>query len=160
METNDSLDNDNIRGIRERDRGLTDETIPTRPILNNSQSIPSDECNNPCLDEINKIYTQVQDLLLKASTIQASAATLAVGDEYKVYYDRIVRPSLDIIYLLSFSVQNTAAAANLYQTNTYGKKGETKRALDVSYDILEQIELSLDLLRNSLACLIEKSKCL
>lgn len=159
METNNNL---NIRGREQRAGGSVDDSTLLQDALDNrsNQANQNTESTNSCLDEINKAYTQVQDILLKASTIQASVATLNVGDEYKLYFDRIVRPSLDIIYLLSFAVQNTAAAANFYQSNAYGRKGEEKKALNISYDILEQMDVSLELLRCSLACLIEKSKCL
>ena len=77
-----------------------------------------------------------------------------------MYYDRVVRPALDIIYFLSFAIQNTAAAANLYQSNTDGKKGEGKKALDISYDMLEQMEVGICLLKESLKVLVEKGNCL
>lgn len=118
METNDTLDNGNIRGRRERSGSSNrQEDIFT------AQAAASD---NVCADDFNKAYTQLQDILLKAATIQASVATLNIGDEYKMYYDRVVRPALDIIYFLSFAIQNTAAATNLYQANTYGKKEKEK----------------------------------
>ena len=77
-----------------------------------------------------------------------------------MYYDRVVRPALDIIYFLSFAIQNTAAAANLYQSNTYGNKGEGKKALDISYEMLEQMEVGICLLKESLKVLVEKGNCL
>lgn len=143
-----------------RDRDRRDDSMIDEAILINEVSNRSEENNNTCSNEVDKLYTQVQEVLLKAATIQASAASLSVGDEYKVYYDRIVKPSVDIVYFLSFALQNTAATSNIYQANAYGKKGEGKKALDLSYDILEQIEVGIDLLKDSLECLVEKSKCL
>lgn len=156
METTDTLDRGNIRGRRERSGSSNrQEDIFT------AQTAASDnESNNVCADDFNKAYTQLQDILLKAATIQASVATLNIGDEYKMYYDRVVKPALDIIYFLSFAIQNTAAAANLYQSNTYGKKGEGKKALDISYDMLEQMEVGICLLKESLKVLVEKGNCL
>ena len=156
METTDTLDRGNIRGRRERSGSSNrQEDIFT------AQAAASDnESNNVCADDFNKAYTQLQDILLKAATIQASVATLNIGDEYKMYYDRVVKPALDIIYFLSFAIQNTAAAANLYQSNTYGKKGEGKKALDISYEMLEQMEVGICLLKESLKVLVEKGNCL
>lgn len=148
--------NANIRGARER-AGSIDEALLAQAVATETQSTQS--CN-PCVDDFNKALTQLQDILLKASTIQASVATLTIGDEYRMYYDRIVRPAVDILYFLSFAVQNTASAANLYQCNNYGKRGEGKKALDISYDLLDQMEIALELIRESLPCLLEKGRCL
>ncbi|MGG5462588.1 hypothetical protein [Clostridium sp. B9] len=156
METN-STDN---RSSTTRDRTNDGSSIDMDLLVASAINSSSTTSGNPCQDEINKLYTQTQDILLKAATIQASAAALSVGEEFKVYYDRVVRPTVDIVYFLSFALQNTAATANLYQSNAYGKKGEGKKALDLSYDILEQIEVSMDLVKDSLECLVEKSKCL
>ena len=92
MGINDTLDNGNIRGRRERSGSSNrQEDIFT------AQAAASD---NVCADDFNKAYTQLQDILLKAATIQASVATLNTGNEYKMYYDRGVRTALDIIYFL------------------------------------------------------------
>ena len=125
METTDTLDRGNIRGRRERSGNSNGQ----EDLFAAQAAASNNESNNVCADDFNKVYNQLQDILLKAATIQASVATLNIGDEYKMYYDRVVRPALDIIYFLSFAIQNTAAAANLYQSNTYGKKGEGKKKL-------------------------------
>lgn len=156
METS-SIDN---RSSTTRDRSNDNSSANIGLLGAAAASASSTSDNNPCQDEINKLYTQTQDILLKAATIQASAAALSVGEEFKVYYDRVVRPTVDIVYFLSFALQNTASAANQYQSNGYGKKGEGKKALDLSYDILEQIEVGMDLVKDSLEVLVEKSKCL
>ena len=157
METTDTLDRGNIRGRRERSGNSNgqEDLFAAQAASSDNQST-----NNVCTDDFNKAYNQLQDILLKAATIQASVATLNIGDEYKMYYDRVVRPALDIIYFLSFAIQNTAAAANLYQSNTYGKKGAGKKALDISYEMLEQIEVGICLLKESLKVLVEKGNCL
>lgn len=156
METTDTLDRGNIRGRRERSGNSNGQ----EDLFAAQAAASNNESNNVCADDFNKAYNQLQDILLKAATIQASVATLNIGDEYKMYYDRVVRPALDIIYFLSFAIQNTAAAANLYQANTYGKKGEGKKALDISYEMLEQIEVGICLLKESLKVLVEKGNCL
>ena len=143
METTDTLDRGNIRGRRERSGNSNGQ----EDLFAAQAAASNNESNNVCADDFNKAYNQLQDILLKAATIQASVATLNIGDEYKMYYDRVVRPALDIIYFLSFAIQNTAAAANLYQANTYGKKGEGKKALDISYEMLEQMEVGICLLK-------------
>lgn len=125
METTDTLDRGNIRGRRERSGNSNGQ----EDLFAAQAAASNNESNNVCADDFNKAYNQLQDILLKVATIQASVATLNIGDEYKMYYDRVVRPALDIIYFLSFAIQNTAAAANLYQSNTYGKKGEGKKKL-------------------------------
>ena len=156
METTDTLDRGNIRGRRERSGNSNGQ----EDLFAAQAAASNNESNNVCADDFNKAYNQLQDILLKAATIQASVATLNIGDEYKMYYDRVVRPALDIIYFLSFAIQNTAAAANLYQANTYGKKGEGKKALDISYEMLEQREVGICLLKESLKVLVEKGNCL
>ena len=156
METTDTLDRGNIRGRRERSGNSNGQ----EDLFAAQAAASNNESNNVCADDFNKAYNQLQDILLKAATIQASAATLNIGDEYKMYYDRVVKPALDIIYFLSFAIQNTAAAANLYQANTYGKKGEGKKALDISYEMLEQMEVGICLLKESLKVLVEKGNCL
>lgn len=156
METTDTLDRGNIRGRRERSGNSNGQ----EDLFAAQEAASNNESNNVCADDFNKAYNQLQDILLKAATIQASVATLNIGDEYKMYYDRVVRPALDIIYFLSFAIQNTAAAANLYQANTYGKKGEGKKALDISYEMLEQMEVGICLLKESLKVLVEKGNCL
>ena len=156
METTDTLDRGNIRGRRERSGNSNGQ----EDLFAAQAAASNNESNNVCADDFNKAYNQLQDILLKAATIQASVATLNIGDEYKMYYDMVVRPALDIIYFLSFAIQNTAAAANLYQSNTYGKKGEGKKALDISYDMLEQMEVGICLLKESLKVLVEKGNCL
>ena len=156
METTDTLDRGNIRGRRERSGNSNGQ----EDLFAAQAAASNNESNNVCADDFNKAYNQLQDILLKAATIQASVATLNIGDEYKMYYDRVVRPALDIIYFLSFAIQNTAAAANLYQANTYGKKGEGKKALDISYEMLEQMEVGICLLKESLKVLVEEGNCL
>ncbi|MHC9416272.1 hypothetical protein CYK93_05100 [Clostridium perfringens] len=156
METTDTLDRGNIRGRRERSGNSNGQ----EDLFAAQAAASNNESNNVCADDFNKAYNQLQDILLKAATIQASVATLNIGDEYKMYYDRVVRPALDIIYFLSFAIQNTATAANLYQANTYGKKGEGKKALDISYEMLEQMEVGICLLKESLKVLVEKGNCL
>ena len=156
METTDTLDRGNIRGRRERSGNSNGQ----EDLFAAQAAASNNESNNVCADDFNKVYNQLQDILLKAATIQASVATLNIGDEYKMYYDRVVKPALDIIYFLSFAIQNTAAAANLYQSNTYGKKGAGKKALDISYEMLEQIEVGICLLKESLKVLVEKGNCL
>lgn len=156
METTDTLDRGNIRGRRERSGNSNGQ----EDLFAAQAAASNNESNNVCADDFNKVYNQLQDILLKAATIQASVATLNIGDEYKMYYDRVVRPALDIIYFLSFAIQNTAAVANLYQANTYGKKGEGKKALDISYEMLEQMEVGICLLKESLKVLVEKGNCL
>lgn len=155
METTDTLDSGK-RGRRERSRSFNGQ----EDLFAAQAAASNNESNNVCADDFNKSYNQLQDILLKAATIQASVATLNIGDEYKMYYDRVVRPALDIIYFLSFAIQNTAAAANLYQANTYGKKGEGKKALDISYEMLEQMEVGICLVKESLKVLVEKGNCL
>ena len=156
METTDTLDRGNIRGRRERSGNSNGQ----EDLFAAQAAASNNESNNVCADDFNNAYNQLQDILLKAATIQASVATLNIGDEYKMYYDRVVRPALDIIYFLSFAIQNTAAAANLYQSNTYGKKGAGKKALDISYEMLEQMEVGICLLKESLKVLVEKGNCL
>jgi len=80
METTDTLDRGNIRGRRERSGNSNgqEDLFAAQAAASDNQST-----NNVCTDDFNKAYNQLQDILLKAATIQASVATLNIGDEYK-----------------------------------------------------------------------------
>ena len=124
METTDTLDRGNIRGRRERSGNSNgqEDLFAAQAAASDNQST-----NNVCTDDFNKAYNQLQDILLKAATIQASVATLNIGDEYKMYYDRVVKPALDIIYFLSFAIQNTAACLTFINLIPMGKKEKEKK---------------------------------
>ncbi len=113
----------NIRGRRERSGNSNgqEDLFAAQAFASDNQST-----NNVCTDDFNKAYNQLQDILLKATTIQASVATLNIGDEYKMYYDRVVKPTLDIIYFLSFAIQNTAARLTFINLIPMGKKEKEK----------------------------------
>lgn len=102
-------------------------------------------------------YNKAANVLSNASSIQSSLANLSVNENFNAYYTNIVKPSVDMIYFLSLGVQSLAAAANAYQCNNYGKKHEIKKAMDLSYEVLDELEKAIKLLDCSLDCLIDRS---
>lgn len=102
-------------------------------------------------------YNKAANVLTNASVIQSSLANLSVNENYTAYYTNIVKPSVDMVYFLSLGVQSLAGAANAYQCNNYGKKHEIKKAIDLSYEVLDELEKVIKLLDCSLDCLIDRS---
>ena len=105
------------------------------------------------LDEILKAVNEkkssnIADLINKTASINNDIQSIPISQVELIYYERKVKPLLDIIFSLSYQIENLAAASSLYQANAYGKKHRVKKAVDLSNDMLDIME--------DLLCLVEK----
>ena len=75
---------------------------------------------------------------------------LKITEAEKLYKERAVKG-------IVFDAADWIERESTFHT---GKKGEGKKALDISYDMLEQMEVGICLLKESLKVLVEKGNCL
>ncbi|WP_160671274.1 hypothetical protein [Clostridium sp. C8-1-8] len=90
-------------------------------------------------------YILAGDVIAKTDELKTATQSLQVNELERIYYDRKVKPIVDLVWELSTAAQNFAGMSNLYQANNYGQKRYVKKALDFSLDILDEAEELWDL---------------
>ncbi|QAA31889.1 hypothetical protein [Clostridium manihotivorum] len=90
-------------------------------------------------------YIMAGDVIAKTDELKTATQSLQVNELERIYYDRKVKPIVDLVWELSTAAQNFAGMSNLYQANNYGQKRHVKKALDFSLDILDEAEELWDL---------------
>jgi hypothetical protein len=85
-------------------------------------------------------YLLAGDVIAKTDELKTATQSLQVNELEKIYFDRKVRPLVDIIYELSTVAQNFAGMSNLIQANNYGKKRDVKKALDLAVSVLDEAD--------------------
>ncbi|GFZ30637.1 hypothetical protein CSC2_11630 [Clostridium zeae] len=97
---------------------------------NGSDTIPKTASN----------YLLAGDVIAKTDELKTATQSLQVNELEKIYFDRKLKPLVDLIWELSTTAQNFAGMSNLIQANNYGKKRDVKKALDLSVDILDEAD--------------------
>ena len=122
-------------------------------ILNQLNNQTNMELTKEQLDEILKVihekkFSDIADLMNKTSSINTDVQSIPISQVEVIYYERKVKPLLDIIFSLSYQIENLAAASSFYQANAFGKKHRVKKAVNLSNDMLDIME--------DILCLVEK----
>ena len=110
------------------------KSIATKNITNSGSS--SDITENEIEDALLDITSKIAEL----NSIKEDMNSFNISNDELVFFDRKVRPLVDIIYFLSLSSSSIANTAQLMQNNAYKKKKEMKHALDLTYEMNLEIE--------------------
>ncbi|WP_195970610.1 hypothetical protein [Clostridium thermobutyricum] len=117
------------------------KSIATKNITNSGSS--SDITENEIEDALLDITSKISEL----NSIKEDMNSFNISNDELVFFDRKVRPLVDIIYFLSLSSSSIANTAQLMQNNTYGRKREIRHALDLTYEMNKEIEELFKVLR-------------
>ena len=117
------------------------KSIATKNITNSGSS--SDITENEIEDALLDITSKIAEL----NSIKEDLNSFNISNDELVFFDRKVRPLVDIIYFLSLSSSSIANTAQLMQNNTYGRKREIRHALDLTYEMNKEIEELFKVLR-------------
>lgn len=118
----------------------------------------ADETNSS--EEINELRNSILELDVMVSGLRRtseSLASLTIDENFKNFYDWKVKPSVDMIALLSSAASNTANVATLYSTNVYSSKSDVKKALKISEKILDEVEVAIKLYKVEIEYLLKAS---
>ncbi|WP_317310364.1 hypothetical protein [Clostridium thermobutyricum] len=117
------------------------KSIATKNITNSGSS--SDITEN----EIEDALLDITSKILELNSIKEDMNSFNISNDELVFFDRKLRPLVDIIYFLSLSSSSIANTAQLMQNNTYGRKREIRHALDLTYEMNKEIEELFKVLR-------------
>ncbi|WP_288476927.1 hypothetical protein [uncultured Clostridium sp.] len=117
------------------------KSIATKNITNSGSS--SDITENEIEDALLDITSKISEL----NSIKEDMNSFNISNDELVFFDRKLRPLVDIIYFLSLSSSSIANTAQLMQNNTYGRKREIRHALDLTYEMNKEIEELFKVLR-------------
>ncbi|ENZ02157.1 hypothetical protein HMPREF1092_01392 [Clostridium thermobutyricum] len=117
------------------------KSIATKNITNSGSS--SDITENEIEDALLDITSKISEL----NSIKEDMNSFNISNDELVFFDRKLRPLVDIIYFLSLSSSSIANTAQLMQNNTYGRKREIRHAIDLTYEMNKEIEELFKVLR-------------
>ena len=117
------------------------KSIATKNITNSGSS------SNTTANEIEDALLDITSKIAELNSIKENMNSFNISNEELVFFDRKVRPLVDIIYFLSLSSSSIANTAQLMQNNTYGRKREIRHALDLTYEMNKEIEELFKVLR-------------
>lgn len=145
---------------------MSDDYITNRNLNKNNNDNSNESIDGLTLEQIaaNERILGLEDKLRdvnltldRLDNMQNSLASLQVGEQYKVVYDRMVRPAVDIVALMSSSTYYIVKSAESYNTNIYAQRRNVKKALEISERMLCEVERGLDLFDTEMQCLIKES---
>ncbi|GKX66003.1 hypothetical protein [Inconstantimicrobium mannanitabidum] len=117
-------------------------------IDNNTNATVNEDVNEQKL----LAYGKIVDIINNTSNVKDSLQNLAVDEIELLYYERKVKPLVEMMNNLSIASFNMAATANLFQGNALQDKKDVKAALDLSVYIEEQLKFTARLLDGRLDC--------
>ncbi|MGV3024413.1 hypothetical protein ACED96_01705 [Clostridium thermobutyricum] len=117
------------------------KSIATKNITNSGSS------SNTTANEIEDALLDITSKIAELNSIKENMNSFNISNDELVFFDRKVRPLVDIIYFLSLSSSSIANTAQLMQNNTYGRKREIRHALDLTYEMNKEIEELFKVLR-------------
>ena len=117
------------------------KSIATKNITNSGSS------SNTTANEIEDALLDITSKIAELNSIKEDMNSFNISNDELVFFDRKVRPLVDIIYFLSLSSSSIANTAQLMQNNTYGRKREIRHALDLTYEMNKEIEELFKVLR-------------
>lgn len=119
----------------------------------NSSASNIDNNTNATVNEQKLLaYGKIADIINSTSNVKDSLQNLAVDEIELLYYERKVKPLVEMMNNLSIASFNMAATANLFQGNALQDKKDVKAALDLSVYIEEQLKFTARLLDGRLDC--------
>lgn len=110
------------------------------------------------IEELAKIRA-ILGIIGDLNVANLSLLGLAVNETDRVYYDNRLKPLIDAIFNLGLASANIATSADLYQRNAYTEKHEIKKALDITYEINDSIEIVVCILKNRLKYYEHNTDC-
>lgn len=110
------------------------------------------------IEELNKLRT-ILGIIGDLNVANLSLLGLAVNETDRVYYDNRLKPLIDAIFNLGLASANIATSADLYQRNAYTEKHQIKKALDITYEINDSIEIVVCILKNRLKYYEHNADC-
>lgn len=108
-------------------------------------NLPSQRANT--LSEAEQLLAKLNADVLELDTIKAGLSSFNINQDEKFFYERKVKPLVDMIYFMAFASNSIATSADNMQKNTYGKKREIRHALELSHDMNNEIECLFKTLR-------------
>lgn len=121
-------------------------------------------------DSCEEIKAKQEELINKLGNLSASLASIAlirdnvnsirVDTLTELYFTRQVRPLLDALNILSFSVSNMTTSAVNIQANAFGDKKEIKHALNLSYKMNGEVEDIINSFERRLKIFLKQIDCM
>ncbi|MGL5352727.1 MAG: hypothetical protein ACRDA5_05310 [Clostridium sp.] len=88
---------------------------------------------------LEQVIVKIAALTASLNSVQQNIGSLYVGGEdEKIFFDRKVRPLVDMLYFLTQSAQGAAITAQNMQANAYSKKKQIRLPIDLSYEIIKE----------------------
>ncbi|MGL5085840.1 MAG: hypothetical protein ACRC68_09035 [Clostridium sp.] len=123
---------------------------------------------DPTKVALDQALVKIAALTASLNSVQQNVGSLYVGGEdEKIFYDRKVRPLVDMLYFLTQSAQGAAITAQNMQANAYSKKKQIRLPIDLSYEIIKEAYCVFETLKRRNAIYrhiiekdIKKSGCL
>ena len=118
--------------------GSTDSNcIGVNSVSNNCTGYTS--CTSAENSTLNQTIIKIAALTAALETAQQNIGSLTTGGEdEKFFYDRKVRPLIDMLYFLTQSAQASSITAQNMQSNAYSKKKQIRLPIDLSYEIIKE----------------------
>ncbi|WP_066872651.1 hypothetical protein [Clostridium mediterraneense] len=107
--------------------------------------------------EFDRRLRQLNCNLDRLNNIQGSIQSIGISENFKNFYERNVKPALDIVTLISTSARSTVEVADIYNRNIYANKKDVKRALKITDHMLDELEVGLALFDWELRGLLKES---
>ncbi|AWK49737.1 hypothetical protein DIC82_00895 [Clostridium beijerinckii] len=112
------------------------------------------ESNSDSINETNDCYEEIKakqqellnniknlsETLIGITLIRDNINSLRVDNLTEIYFTRQLRPLLDALNIIAFSVSNMTSAAVNIQANTFGDRKEIRHALSLSYKMNDEVE--------------------
>ena len=139
---------------------------------NTTESTAESNCDN--INETNDCYEEIkakqQELLNKLNNlglgltnitlIRDNINSIRVDTLTELYFIRQVRPLLDALNILSFSISNMTTSAVNIQANAFGDKKEIKHALNLSYKMNDEVEDIINSFERRLKIFLKQIDCM
>ncbi|MGL5381501.1 hypothetical protein [Clostridium sp.] len=96
-------------------------------------------CQGTGGNRLNQSFTKVTALASVLDNAQTNISSLLVaGEDEKFFYDRKVRPIIDVLFFLTQAAQGAAITAQNMQANAYAKKKQIRLPIDLAYEIIKE----------------------
>jgi hypothetical protein len=102
----------------------------------------------------------LSEALTAITLIRDNVNSIRVDTLTELYFTRQVRPLLDALNILSFSVINMTGAAQNIQINGYGDRKEIKHALNLSYKMNDEVDDVIKALGRRLTIFLKQIDCM
>ncbi|HEX9026803.1 MAG TPA: hypothetical protein VF839_10140 [Clostridium sp.] len=128
-----------------------------------STSETSSDNANDCYKEIKakqqELLNKLNDLSLAIASmalIRDNVNSLRVDTLTELYFTRQVRPLLDALNIIAFSVNNMTTGAVNIQANAFGDRKEIRHVLNLSYRMNDEVDDIIDALGRRLKIFVKQ----